>query len=140
MAKQQDQLADKRQPKTMAQRAAALAQQSDSMAVAAENHPELSELGEAVRYRREAIDLRRQAFTLRLQSRRVRPGLRATPRQRRSREHRPSASRRVSRTAGSRGDPHPEPEPPLAPWRGLSVASVHMLARVRRREAKRAAA
>jgi hypothetical protein len=70
----------------------------------------------------------------RLVSRRALPGGRT---RQRPREHRPSTTRRVARTVGARGDPHPgEPDPePLAPWRGLLAASVRMLAHVDGRNA-----
>jgi hypothetical protein len=53
-----------------------------------------------------------------------------------SRERRPSAPRRVARTSGSRGDPHPgEPSDPLDSWRGVLAASSRMHAKVLRRSA-----
>jgi hypothetical protein len=137
-----DRVVGKRQPKSLAHYAAALERQAGSLAADAKNHPELFEPGEEARYRRQATDFRRKAFTLRVKSRGSRAALRAVPRQRRSRERRPSASRRVSRTAGARGDPHPgddDPEPLSKPWRGLIAASARLHVHLQRRTAKAAA-
>jgi hypothetical protein len=59
-----------------------------------------------------------------------------------SRERRPQTRRRVARTAGARGDPHPgEPDPdPLSSWRGVVAASVRMHAHLCRRTAAARAA
>jgi hypothetical protein len=133
-------VAGKRQP-TLADRAAGLERQASGLAADAEKHPELFEPGEAARYRQQAITFGRKAFTLRVHSRGT--ALRAVPKQRRSRERRPSASRRVSRTAGARGDPphlgDDDPDPLSRPWAGFVAASVRLHVHLQRRTAKAAA-